>query len=249
MSNTGADVAEIHAGRSDQIERVAHVGNDDLLLKGLVELALELNQPQVVSRLGGPDAGKVWGAWPFRTTQHRGVIAAAGIKAAPEVSPWERMVDDLRTTWDQKDRELAAPALPLVPEPRQGWLSQDEFAQRLELAVERNRRDGLRFAVHRLEFPAERVAFDGMCSELPTQLRDTDSLCQPAPNRVLLLTAGPKGAFLHVRRRLLALWEHAWSDASLPVPASPIVDQHIEMLGPEDAEGFLGTAGGWLSED
>jgi hypothetical protein len=248
MASTGAEGAELHAGRSDQVARLARAGKEDPLLKGLVGLALELNQPQVVSRVSGPDQGKVWGAWPFRTTQHRGVLAAAGIGASENCSPWERMVEDLKTTWDQQDREQAAAAFPMVPDTTQRWLEADEFAARLEMAVERNRRDGLRFAVHRFAFSDPLAAVERLRAELPGQLRDTDSICSPAGRVVLLLTAGPAAAFLHVRRRLRALWEQSWNDAALQPPAPPIVDQHIEMLGAEDAEGFLATAGTWLQE-
>jgi hypothetical protein len=246
MASTGAESAEFHAGRSDQVQRVVHAGKEDALLRGLVEMALEVNQPQVVSRMTGPEQGKIWGAWPFRTTQHRGVLAAAGIGAPTKCSPWEKMVDELKTTWDRHDRELTAPAFPMVPDSDRRWLSPDEFAANLELAVERNRRDGLRFAVHRLEFSDAPEAFAVIRDRLPEQLRDTDSICNVTPCVVLLLAAGPAAAFLHVRRRLLALWEQSWNDARLIPPPPPIVDQHIEMLGPDDAEGFLANAGGWL---
>lgn len=245
--HTGAGTAELHAGRSDHLERVVRVGREDPLLMGLVNLALELNQPQVMSRVRGKDSGRLWGAWPFRTTQHRGVLAAAGIEAQPGPTPWERMVEDLRATWDRHDREIAGAAFPMVPEARQGWLSGEEFAQRLELSIDRNRRDGLRFALHRLEFSDAPRALEGFADRLPGQLRDTDCICRSSLREVLLLTAGPAAAYLHVRRRVLALWEQSWNDAELPPPAPPIVDQHIELLGPEDAEPFLATAAAWLA--
>jgi hypothetical protein len=246
METTGAEAAEFHAGRSDRVSLVVQKGKTDKLLAGLIELALELNVPQVVSPLTGPSRGRVWGAWPFRTTQHRGVVAASNIEAPVRCSPWEKMVEDLRNTWDEHDREKAAPAFPMVPDQSQRWLSPDEFAGRLELAVERNRRDGLRFAVHCLEFTDAPAALARIVDALPHQLRDTDSICSTAMPRVLMLTAGPASGFVHVRRRLLALWEQSWHDAGLPAPVPPIVDQHIEMLGPEQAEAFLATAGGWL---
>ena len=246
MASTGAESAEFHAGRNDQVQRVVQAGKEDRLLRGLIDMALEVNQPQIVSRMSGPEQGKIWGAWPFRTTQHRGVLAAAGIGEKTKCSPWEKMVDELRNTWDRHDRELAGPAFPMVPDSDRRWLGPDEFAARLELAVERNRRDGMRFAVHRLEFSDAPEAFAVIQAKLPDQLRDTDSICIAAPRVVLLLTAGPAGSFLHVRRRLLALWEQSWNDAQLIPPPPPIVDQHIEMLSPEDAEGFLTKAGGWL---
>ena len=247
METTGAEAAEFHAGRSDNVSLVAQAGKSDRLLSGLIELALDLNQPQVVSPLTGPSRGRVWGAWPFRTTQHRGVLAAANIEAPVRCSPWEKLVDDLRHTWDEHDREKAAPAFPMVPDSERRWLSPDEFAGRLELAVERNRRDGLRFAVHHLEFPDAPAALARIALALPNQLRDTDSICALSASRVLLLSAGPATGFLHVRRRLLTLWEQSWNEGGLTPPAPPIVDQQIEMLGPDQAETFLVTAGAWLN--
>lgn len=246
MQTTGAEAAEFRAGKSDHVEMVVQAGKTDRLLASLMELALELNQPQIVTPLSGPSRGRVWGAWPFRTTQHRGVLAAANIEAPVRVSPWEKLVEDLHRTWDQHDREKAAPAFPMVPDSDRSWLSPDEFAGRLELAVERNRRDGLRFAVHRLEFHNAPEALARVVEALPFQLRDTDSICSVAPTVVLMLTAGPALGFGHVRRRLLGLWEQAWNDAQLASPAPPIVDQQIEMLGPDQAEAFLVTAGSWL---
>lgn len=246
MATTGAEAAELRAGRSDQVALVAQAGKADRLLSGLIDLALELNQPQLVSPISGPSRGRVWGAWPFRTTQHRGVLAAANIEASVGCSPWEKLVNDLRQTWDQHDREKTAPAFPMVPDSDRRWLSPDEFAGRLELAVERNRRDGLRFAVHRLDFADAPEALARMVDKLPHQVRDTDSICATTAGCVLLLTAGPPSGFAHVRRRLLALWEQSWHDAELPPPAAPIVDQHIEMLMPDQAESFLAAAGSWM---
>ena len=60
---------------------------------------------------------------------------------------------------------------------------------------------------------------------------------------VLLLTAGPSEAFLHLRRRILALWDTAWRDAGRTPPSPAVVDQHVAMAGPEDAESFLAAAG------
>jgi hypothetical protein len=64
---------------------------------------------------------------------------------------------------------------------------------------------------------------------------------------VLLLTAVPADDYTHVRRRLLAAWEQAWRECGQTPPAPPIADLRAEMAGPEDAEGFLATAEGWIS--
>ena len=246
-ANTGAGAAELHAGGSENLELVAHVGSQDPLLKGLVDLALALNSPQLVQGMSGANEGRVWGAWPFRTIQRRGVLAAAAIDSRQGVSPWERMVEDLRNRWDQKDREKVAPGFPLMPEARKLWLDDDGFRSRLELAIERNRLDGLRFGLHRLEFTGSEPAVAALCEHLPQQLRDTDCISHPSPCEVLLLTATPAGAFTHVRRRLLALWEQAWHECGRTDPAPPITDLRVELTGPEDAEGFRTAAEAWLS--
>jgi hypothetical protein len=175
------------------------------------------------------------------------VLAAAAIDPAEGWTSWERMVEELRATWDERDREQAGPAFPMLPGASHGWLQVDAFRGRTELAIERNRRDGLRFAVHRLLFGDAPASVDLLCEKLPEQLRDTDCICHPTPREVLLLSAGLPEAFAHVRRRLLALWEHCWHDGGLPPPAPPITDEHVEMRGPEDAENFLGVVGGWLA--
>lgn len=247
MVDTGAPVAELHAGRNDQLERVLHMGPEDPLLRGLVDLAREANAPQVVARLSGPMQGKIWGAWPFRTTQHRGVLAAAAIDPGRGVHPWLQMVEDLRHTWDRHDRELAAPAFPMVPQSSAGWLDPAEFRSRLELAVERHRRDGLRFTVHHLVFPRLAEPVQHIADELPGQMRDTDSLCRPLASEMLMLTAGPSSAFGHVRRRLLALWDRAWRATGAQGPPPPVRNEFVEMTASAEAEAFLATVTHWLT--
>lgn len=247
MNQTGAERAELLSSDRGVRQTIAQIGPDDLLLKGLVELALRFNTPQVVTRITGPEEGKAWGAWPFQTTARRGVVAAAAITPASGWSVWQQMVNDLRNTWDRQDREKAGPAFPMVPGRTAGWLSPEEFRTRLDLAVERNARDGLPFAVHRLGFSAAPASVELLCKRLPAQLRDTDCICQPKSSVVLLLTAGASTTFPHLRRRLLALWEQAWHDGNQPSPAPPITDERVEMGGPEDAPAFLATADVWLA--
>lgn len=247
MENTGASCAQIHAGRSDSFKLVAQVGRGDSLLQGLVDLALEMNSAQVVSRLNGPQEGRAWGAWPFRTTQRRGVIAAAAIDPASGWTRWESMVEELRATWDQRDREQSAPAFPMVPGAQPGWLDIPDFHGRIGLAVERNGRDGLRFELHHLLFPGGPDAVGLLCQRLPDQMRDTDCLCRPGPQRMLLLTAGAANQFVHLRRRLLGLWEGAWAECGMAPPAPPIQDEHVAMASPADAAGFQEAASRWLA--
>lgn len=245
--HSGAGTAELHAGEGERLHLVAQVGPDDKLLKGLIDLAHELGTPQVVTRLSEPGRGRTWGAWPFRTTQRRGVLAAASIDASQGWSQWARMVEDLRTNWDEEDRERASASFPFTPQRASGWLEAEEFRARIELSLERHRRDRLRFELHRLEFPEAPAAVERLCAGLPGQIRDTDCISRPGERCVLVLTAGPPEAFLHLRRRLLALWDLAWRESGAPPPAAAIVDQHVAMAGPEDAEAFMAAAGVWLA--
>lgn len=245
--DTGAGTAELHTGDGDRLRLVAQVGPEDRLLQGLVALASELGTPQVVTRLVEPNKGKAWGAWPFRTTQRRGVLAAAAIDPASGWTEWQRMVEELRTNWDEEDRDHAGAAFPFTPLRTTGWLELEDFRARIELALERHRRDRLRFELHRFDFPDAGAPVESMCGWLPGQLRDTDCLCRPSPRCVLLLHAGPAEGYAALRRRLLSLWDTAWRDGGMPPPAAAIVDQHVVMAGPEDAEAFLAAAGVWLS--
>ena len=247
MVETGADRAELHLVGPDSIETVVEVGPEDALLKGLVQLADQIGTPQVVGSLLGQQDGKAWGAWPFRTPQRRGVIAAAGIDVAKGWTTWEHTVEGLRSEWDRRERERAGPAFPMLPERHPRWIAPQDFSMRLDLAVERNRRDGLRFAVHHLSFPGHPEAVASLCNQLPGQLRETDCMTHPAPQVVLLLTAGAPDAFSHLRRRLLALWEQVWHDAGEPKPAPGVTDQHVSLIVPGDGPSFLKTARSWAS--
>lgn len=248
VANTGAVGAELHAGRASELALVAQVGTHDPLLEGMVGLAFQFNKPQIVKGLSSPHEGKLWGAWPFRTIQHRGVLAASAIDPEGGVSPWEKMVDEMRERWDQQDREGAVQSFPLLHGQGRVWLEPSELRARLELAVERNKFDGLPFSLHRLEFSGPDLALDRMCEGLPQLLRDSDYLCRVPPCHVLLLTAVPADDYTHVRRRLLTAWEQAWRECGQTPPAPPITDLRAEMAGTEDAEGFLASAEVWLSE-
>jgi hypothetical protein len=246
VEGTGAAGAVLHAGRPNEIRLVAQVGGADALLEGLIGLALELNTPQVITHVTGPNEGKAWGAWPFRTTRTRGVLAASGIDPAGGWTMWEKTLEELRTTWDERDRAQAGPAFPIMPEEPRGWLDPETFRTRLQLAVDRNQRDGLSFAVHRLaldEGDTMGIA-DQFALKLPEQLRDTDCICRPGPRVVLMLSTTVGTAFDAVRRRLGLQWEelHRLAGAT----ATPILKRSAELLGPADAEGFMETVNGWL---
>jgi hypothetical protein len=245
MRMTGCRRAELHVVGPDQVETVVEVGPSDALLASLVGLARQLGGPQVVGGLTGQQEGKAWGAWPFRTVQRHGVIAAGGIDPVAGWTAWERAAAELRTQWDRRERELAGPAFPFLPERFPRWLDREDFAGRLELAVERNRRDGLRFHVYRLEFPGPDGVVATLCDRLPARLRDMDCLTRPTPQSVLLLTAGTAEAFAHVRRRLTSLWENVWMESGQTSPSPALSDELAQLATPADEAAFLATVRGW----
>jgi len=248
VMGTGAGHAELLVGGPDDLELVVQIGPSDPLLKGLIELAVQLGAPQIMSSLTGPTSGKAWGAWPFRTAQRRGVLAAAAIDPGENWETWQQTVEELRAMWDHEDRAKAGPAFPLVPEPKTGWLETEDLSMRLELAIERNRRDGMKFALHRVEFPGSAEAVNLLSERLPAQLRDTDCICRPTPRVLLLLTAAPRDTFPHLRRRLLQLWQEAWLQMGYERPIPGFKEERIDLGRPEDAEAFLAGARAWLSE-
>jgi hypothetical protein len=246
LATTGATVAEVHTGRNDDLERIAHVGSDDPLLNGLVELALRMDAPQVVSRLTGPESGRAWGAWPFHTASHHGVVAAGGIHPVDGWTAWEQMVEELRTKWDERDRAQAAPAFPMVPEHPAGWLDPREFRVRIELATERHRRDGLRFAVHQLAFAEDVDVFERAGGRLPDLLRDTDFICRSGETTLLLLTPHAPRAWDVVRERVLASYRETWQELGRPGEAPDPAEQHLELLDANGIQPFLDGTAAWL---
>lgn len=248
VSMTGAGSAELHAGDRSQLTLVAQVGPEDRLLRGLIELANEMGTPQVVTRQSDPGRGLTWAAWPFKTLQRRGVLAGAAIDAQHGLSSWQAMISDLRDTWDREDRERSAVSYPLTPERPGGWLDPDAFRLRVDLAIDRTSRDGLRFELHRLEFPEAHAALEDLCESLPQQLRDTDALCRPFPQVVCLLVVGESVQFAALQRRLVQAWEAAWHRAGLHGPAMPFVDRHVALSGPEDRDAVRTAADVWLAE-
>ncbi|HEY6195171.1 MAG TPA: hypothetical protein VI504_09025 [Candidatus Eisenbacteria bacterium] len=248
VTRTGAGTAEVHAGDRSQLRLMAQIGPEDRLLKGLVELASDMGTPQVVTRMTDPGRGRTWAAWPFRTMQRRGVLAGASIDASEGLGSWHAMLEELRNLWDREDHARSVASFPLTPNREARWLDHEAFRERVTLAVERHRRDGLRFELHRLEFPESRAVMARLAAALPGEVRDTDCLSQPFPHIVTLLAACEPEAFAQLRRRLLAAWEKAWVDAGMPPPVAAFVDRHLALSGPEDAEAFLTSADVWLAE-
>src|SRR5262252_2051120 len=248
VSSTGAGTAEVHSGDRTRLKLVAQVGPDDRLLKGLVDVANEMGTPQLVTRLNDPGKGRTWAAWPFRTLQRRGVLAGASIESAAGLESWRRVLEELRDRWDREDRERSADTYPMTPEREQRWLEPAEFLGRVDLALERHRRDHLRFELHRLEFPEPFEAWAHFCDALMASVRDSDGLSQPFPRVVVLLAAGEPDAFTRLKRRLLATWERAWQDSGQAPPAPAFVDRSVGLAGPEDAAAFKTAAEVWLAE-
>ncbi len=248
VSLTGAGSAELHAGDRAQLKLVAQVGPEDRLLKGLIDLANEMGTPQLVTRMSDPGKGLTWAAWPFRTMQRRGVLAGAGIDPHQGLDSWQGMLNDLRDTWDREDRERSVASFPLTPGREARWLDPGAFRVRVDFAVDRHRRDGLRFELHRLEFPDSPAAVEALCESLPAQLRDTDALVRPFGHVVCLLAAGEPENFAALRKRLLQAWERAWATAGLAPPAAGFVDRHVALAGLEDQDALFTAADVWLAE-
>lgn len=131
--------------------------------------------------------------------------------------------------------------------PRLSLLPVDAFLHRLEVAVDRNRTDGFRFALHRIRFEGGGAEVEALTCVLPEHLRGTDCICRHGAREILLVCAGPVNAFVHVRRRIVTLWERAWRDCGNPGPAPPIADERVEMSDPDDARSFLAAAHDWLA--
>ena len=240
---TGAKAAVLHAGAVGGGQRTCRVGLEDPLLDALVQLALELDAPHVVSRLEGPDRDQAWGAWPFRTRGHRGVLAAASIDPVEGRAVWEQAVQALRVSWESGDHERLRNLGGTV---RPGWIAVQEFRSRVAAATEQMRRDGTHPAVHRLRFADARSPLERFCLALPERLRESDSICRVGSGDVLFLHGDPGTRFSHLRRRLVALWEQAWRDEGRPTPAPPITEERIELMAHEDADAFLATVTAWL---
>ena len=246
---SGAGTAELHAGDNASLQLVAQVGPEDKLLRGLIDLAHELGTPQVVTRMSEPGKGRAWGAWPFQTTQRRGVLAAAAIDPEQGWARWQEMVEELRTTWDEEDRVKASASFPFTPLRTTGWLDAEEFRKRIELSVERHRCDRMRFELHRLDFPRFAAAVDAMCGWLPGQLRDMD--CITGRRRAACCCCSPAR-----RRASRTSGAGCWRCGTPPgatsgggPPAPSLVDQHVVLAGPEDADAFLAAGTAWLAHE
>jgi hypothetical protein len=239
---TGAAAAGLWGGAESVLECRGRTGGEDAMLEALIRHAMRTGEPRVVAAVEGDDRGRSWGAWPFTTPAGRMVLAAAGIDST-ECDTWQRAANELAVAARAPEPQAPAEAA-AVP----GWLAPDSFRRRLELALERNRRDGHRFAIHRIGFGDAADAVENLVPELPRQLRGTDFLCRPAPCEIVLLTAGTPAAFGHVRRRLIALWEEAWRRTGGQGPAPPLTGERCDLVGSEDGDGIKRAADRWLTD-
>jgi hypothetical protein len=249
VGRTGVTSAVLHAGVGNVVAPLARVGEEDALLDALIHLSLALEAPHVLSRVDGPDRGKAWGAWPFRTRGLRGVLAAARFEPIEGRAQWEEAVQSLRVAWERHEREPRRAETPVSPGPPSAWLDREAFAACLESAVVRNREEGVSFAIYRMRFDEAREAFDRFCEGVPQIMREQDPITRPHHRDVLFLHEGPGASFSHPRRRLVMLWEEAWQQAGRQGPAPPILEERIDLVGRDDAAHFLATSERWLGVD
>ena len=228
------------AGARGEGLRASRIPAEDPLMHALGDLAVRLDAPQVVARMNG-HAGRIWGAWPFRTRDQRGVLMAAGIETKDGSDTWERAAFELQYAWTRAEQGGGESEHRF----RNTWLTPSEFRSRVRLAVDRHRRERTSFALLRLHFDAAPGMVEVLCHRLPDQLRAADCLCIPGPGVVLLLCSCPQEAFPHVRRRIDALWNECCAESGAEVP--PIADERIELTADEDADVFLAAASGWLA--
>jgi hypothetical protein len=210
-------------------------------------MTLERGVAHAIGLLEGSEPGRVWAAWPFRTGLRSGVLAATGVEPAMRCDAWAQTVERLAESWERRDRERAGPSFPMVPGVPMGALSVSSFRHRLTLAVDRNRRDGLRFAVYRVTFPVIPPWIESLSGELTQNLRDTDGVCRPSPGKLLILIAGRAHHNAQVWRRIAALWDVRWRSQGGSTPAPPLSVEDVDLREPREAATFLVTVSSWLA--
>jgi hypothetical protein len=128
---------------------------------------------------------------------------------------------------------------------RTGWLEPAEFLGLVEQAARRHGESGHPLALDRLDLPRSTSAADRFAERLPDRVRQTDSLCQPAPLRILLLTGASRERYPRLRARLFAQWEEAWLAAENSHPVPDLIDQRIELTRADEAAAFVARARLW----
>lgn len=241
----GATSAELYGGDTEHIEWVCRSGPDDRLLKCIATLALEHDGPQILGMFDGYLRSAIWAAWPFRTGFRRGVLAAGGLNPGPGRAQWERIARALAESWEEIDRERAGPSFPMIPGVRGGWLPVPSFWHRVSLAVERNRRDGLRFEVLRFTLDGAPECIESLSQVIPQKLRDTDCVCRPSPGSMLVLCAVPASSTSPMQDRITSLLRESWRTHG-GAGAPPLNVERVDLNKLEDADRFLAIATGWL---
>ena len=147
---SGASSAEVVVSESaNGVERLAHHGEEDRLLAALVGAAVAQRIPQVVTRRSGPGSGRTWGAWSFTIGERSVVLGAAGIDPDRGAALWEQAAEALAGEWKRVPEPAAAPR---AAPSHLGPVGPDALRTALLAALEGNRRDGLRYELHRLRF-------------------------------------------------------------------------------------------------
>jgi hypothetical protein len=233
---TGASAARlVRAGSRRRV--VAHVGDGDPMLETLSSLALQNGAPRMVSGVEGPEDGRLSGSWPITTSFFSGALAAAGLPSEAARAMWEIAARELVDSCARKAGRCEA---------RGDWHPPAEFLARVRVAIAEGGED--RHSLHRLQFEGPLSAVETFCLGIHSRLRDTDVLCRPAPDQVLLLCSGTSTDFVHVRRRLNDLWEEVCRTAGLP-PTLLLSDERIEMSSPAEASLLFAAASGWAGID
>lgn len=237
----GASAVLCIAGPSG-FEPLCGSGPEDAVLDSVVRLAADEEAPVILGRLDESGHGKTWGAWPFRTRRHRGILAAAGFDPVEGRAFWEQAAQGLRVAWEEGERDRSGTGLGA------SWLDRAAFRARAEAAVDAHRTEGTPFAALRLVFGGSPAALDHLCERLPARMRGSDALCRANVRTLLVLHDGTSATYAHVWRRIAALWEEAWRASGHDSPAPPPAEERIDLTGAGHAEGFLGAVRRWLSE-
>ena len=145
---------------------------------------------------------------------------------------------------DLEDSPRVEPRPNGVPGHR-GWLSTAEFLRRVEEAAARHEQSGHPLALDRLDLPLSAPAGDHYAERLPDRVRESDSICQPSPLRILLLTGTSRERFAFMRSRLLADWEQAWLASGNPHPVPELQGQRVELTRGGGAAAFVARARRW----
>jgi hypothetical protein len=236
-AETHSSSAALYLLEPERQVRLCRTGPEDPLLESLAQLSSRLDAPHVLVREDGPQHGRLWAAWPFRACGQRAILAVAGADASRGRQVWEEAVRALEVAWSPPDSE-GATSVNVLPV--------EVFARRVQMALDRHRADGFRFALHRLDFGSHDAALEALLARLPQRLRGADCVCRPSPHELLLLCAGSSRAFHVVRRRIGELWREAWAATGRSGPVVEPRDERWEIGASQDITEWLRVAEGWF---